>query len=153
MIRKILWTVGIIIIFITIINYVSEIIDSNWFIFWLILGSLFIGITELVIYLKTFFQIKKVGALLDEHERVTEQQAIKYFDEPAYKVLPFFRNYKKGLIVNSSGKYIHYNKEFIEKIIEEYEKTPNITELSAVLKLSKIEIKDIIDKLKEKEKI
>ncbi|MHA1753873.1 MAG: hypothetical protein ACTSYZ_16020 [Candidatus Helarchaeota archaeon] len=147
-IRKIFWASGIIIIIVTIINFISSIINIQWTIFWIIIGALLIICPELYFFLRKFFRVRSVGEILDQHPRITENQLLKFFeDKPAFKILPVFRNYKKGIIVLSSGRYIHYNNQFIDKFINEYNKTSNLSKLSENLKLSKTEIRDIIKKL------
>ncbi|TFF89518.1 MAG: hypothetical protein EU549_00330 [Promethearchaeota archaeon] len=153
-IRKLLWTTGIIIILITTINLASNIITFQWSLLWFILGGLVIGLTELYFYLSEYRRIKSVGNVLDEYLRITETQLVKYFDDkPAYKVLPAFRNYKKGLLVYTEGHYIHYNNELVDKFLEAYEENKDVTKLSKKFKYSKREVKDIIEKLKEKNKL
>ncbi|MBD3229625.1 MAG: hypothetical protein GF329_15700 [Candidatus Lokiarchaeota archaeon] len=150
-IRKILWTTGLIIIVITTINLASNIITLPQSLFWFILGGLAIGLTELYFILSEYRKVKSVGKVLDEYLRITESQLVKYFeDKPAYKVLPSFRNYKKGLLIYTEGQYIHYNNEFIDKFLDAYEENKDVTKLSKKFKYSKKEVKDIIAGLKEK---
>ena len=152
--RKILWVIGFTIIIVTIINVASAIINVPLSIFWFVLGGLFIGITELYVFLRDLSKVRNVGEIIDQYLRITETQLINHFeDKPAFKVLPIFRNYKKGILIMTSGKYIHYNEKFIEKFIDAYEKNNNTTELSKEFKYSKTEIHDIIKKLKEINKI
>ena len=153
-IRKILWTLGLLVILITIINLAYNIIDVVWAIFWSILGGLIIILVELYFYIQNYKKVSTVGSVLDEYSRITETQLVKYFDDrPAYKILPAFRNYKKGLLIYTEGKYIHYNKEFVNKFVNAYNENNDVTELSNNFKYSKTEIKGIIDKLKEKGKL
>jgi hypothetical protein len=153
-IRKILWTLGLLIILITVINLAYSIINVVLAIFWSILGGLIIILVELYFYVQNYKKMSSVGSVLDEYSRITETQLVKYFeDKPAYKILPAFRNYKKGLLVYTEGKYIHYNKEFVDKFVKSYNENNDVTELSNNFKYSKTEIKDIISKLKEKGKL
>ncbi|MHA1269387.1 MAG: hypothetical protein ACTSPY_06320 [Candidatus Helarchaeota archaeon] len=154
LVRNIFYITGVVIISIAIINFVSLIIDLSWMIFWVILGGLFIITPEIYFFIKNIKKVSNIGKILDQYERITESQIVKYFeDKPAYKVLPVFRNYKKGIIVMTSGKYIHYNDEFIKKFIQSYNNNNNLTDLSKEFNYSKTEIQNIINKLKSKKLI
>ena len=148
LIKKISWIIGFAIIFITILNLISNVLNINLSILFFILGALLIILPDLISFILNLKRTSEIGNVLEEHLRITENEILNYFsDRPAYKVLPFFRKYKKGILIMTSGTYIHYNDDFINNFITIYKKNNNITELSKKLKIPKSEIKDIIKKL------
>ncbi|MHA1231755.1 MAG: hypothetical protein ACTSRP_11455 [Candidatus Helarchaeota archaeon] len=151
-IRKIMWIIGITIILINLINLGYSIITMiPWGLTWFILAGLIIGLPEMFFIIRDFKNTRMVGEILDKNQRITEVQIVKCFNnKPAYKILPIFKNYKKGILVMTSGKYIHYNNEFIKNFIDSYNQNNNISELAKKFNCSKTEIRDIIKKLKDK---
>ncbi|MFX1298044.1 MAG: hypothetical protein ACFFD2_24740 [Promethearchaeota archaeon] len=156
-IRKILWIIGGLILGITLINMLSQVywkglgwdgINLQAYIFWYIFGSTFIvGIFVYDIISYISFR-SNVHELIDKTERITPEEIAKILDEPLWRVLPIFRKrYEPGILIDQSGKYMHFNEIFKQKFLKEYLKDLTIGEHALNFDLSKSQIGLIIEEL------
>ncbi|MHA1129782.1 MAG: hypothetical protein ACTSQI_16670 [Candidatus Helarchaeota archaeon] len=156
-IRKILWITGGLILLITFLSMVSQVyweglgwdaINLKTFIFWYVFGTLFI-VSMFVYDLLSFLSLRSnVHRLMDETEQITPEEIAKILEEPLWRVRPIFRSRKDAdILIVQSGKYMHFNRTFQEKFIEQYKQGLSVGELALQFGVSKTEINLIIDEL------
>jgi uncharacterized membrane protein len=156
-IRKILWLCGGIIFIITFLTMLSQVyleglgwsgINGKTYVFWYIFGSIFIGsmfIYDLISYLLLRSEVHR---LMDETEQINSEEIAKILEAPLWRVRPIFRKREEpGILINISGKYLHFNEAFQEKFIEQYANRLTIGELARHFNLSKTDVNLIIDEL------
>jgi uncharacterized membrane protein len=154
-IRKFLWIAGGLILGITFITMVSQVyweglgwdgINLNAYLFGYIFGVIFIA-SMFVFDILSFSWLRSgVHQVMDETEQITPEKVARILDEPLWRVLPIFRKREApGILIVQSGKYMHFNESFQEKLFEQYAEGKTIGELAHNLNLSKNEINLILD--------
>jgi hypothetical protein len=85
---------------------------------------------------------------MDETEQITSDEIAKTLETPLWRVRPIFRKREEtGILINISGKYVHFNEAFQEKFLEQYSNRLTIGELARHFNLSKTDVNLIIDEL------
>lgn len=85
---------------------------------------------------------------MDETEQINSEEIAKTLEAPLWRVRPIFRKREEsGILINISGKYMHFNEAFQEKFLEQYSNRLTIGDLARHFNLSKNEINLIIDEL------
>lgn len=156
-IRRILWISGGLILAITFLTMVSQVylealgwngINLSAYIFWYVLGA--ICILSMLIYDFTSYFLLRSGvhSLMDETEQTTPEGVAKELDEPLWRVLPLFRKREdQGILIELSGQYKHFNKDFEKEFLEQYSKGLPLGDLSNHFNLPKTEISLILEEL------
>jgi uncharacterized membrane protein len=156
-IRKILWIGGGLILAITFLTMISQVyweslgwngINSGAYIFWYVLGAIFI-LSMFIYDFSSFFLLRShVHKLMDETEQTTPEGLVKELDEPLWRILPIFRKREDpGILIELSGKYMHFNEDFEKKFVEQNSKGLPLGELANHFNLPKTEINLILEEL------
>ena len=156
-IRKILWISGGLILAITFLTMISQVywetlgwngINSGAYIFWYVLGAIFI-LSMFIYDFSSYFLIRSnVHTLMDETEQTTPEGLAKELDEPLWRILPLFRKRESpGILIELSGKYMHFNEDFEKKFLEQYSNGLPLGALANHFNLPKTEISLILEEL------
>jgi hypothetical protein len=123
-------------------------INSGAYIFWYIFGGMLI-LSMFIYDLISYILLRSnVHQLMDTTEQTTPEELAKTLDEQLWRVLPIFRKREEpGILIEITGKYMHFNDGFEKKFIEQYTKGLSIGDLAIHFNLSKTEINFILDEL------
>ncbi len=156
-IRKLLWISGGLILAITFLTMISQVywealgwngINSGAYIFWYVLGAVFILSMFIYDFLSFFLLRSNVHTLMDETEQTTPEGIARVLDEPLWRILPLFRKRENpGILIELSGKYSHFNEDFEKKFLEQYSKGLPLGDLANHFNLPKTEITLILEEL------